>query len=188
MKNFAKLLFAAAVVTMSVSCNSTGDNKENQPAEDNKVELTTRGTKKIQAAERFSAAEMGIKLEQLQTITMKKMMANEDADAAAIANLYGNLQTAQNAQALNVKFSMSDAPVEDGIFVFAIESEDDKKLTMEMYDEEGFEMAAQNHVTVTTGKNYKALNVKEMENGGYVFRLKDEEGKELVRQISVQND
>ena len=186
MKNLAKLLLATAVVSFGVACNNNAPVepvKENAP-----TTLTTRGSKKFQAADRFSAASLNVKFEQLETVTMQKKSAAADEDAALVTNLFGNLQTAQNAQALNVKFSMSDAPVEDGIFVFAIEAEEDKKLTMEMYDEEGFEMAAQNTVAVNTGKNYKALNVKEMDNGDYVFRLKDEEGKELVRSISVQNE
>lgn len=182
MKNFAKLLLAATVITFGVACNN---NTGNQPTEDNKA-LTTRGTKKFQAVERFSAAELGLKLETLEAVKMVKMEASASEDAATVANLFGNLNTAQNTQALDIKFSMSDAPVEDGIFVFAIESEENKKLTMEMFDEEGFEMSAQNQFDVTTGKNYKALNVKEMEAGSYVFRLKDAEGKELVRQVAIQ--
>lgn len=182
MKNFAKLLLAAAVITFGACNNNTG----NQPTEDNKA-LTTRGGKKFQAAERFSAAELGLKLETMEAIKMVKQQAAANADAQAVMSLFGNLNTAQNAQALDIKFSMSDAPVEDGVFVFAIESEENKKLTLEMFDEEGFEMAAQNQFNVTTGKNYKALNVKEMDNGGYVFRLKDAEGKELVRQVNINN-
>lgn len=189
MKNFAKLLLASAVVTFAVACNNNASADKTSAAGDITNTLTTRGAKKIKAAERFSAAELNVKFEQLETIVMQKASAAAAADdAATIANLFGNLQTAQNAQALNVKFSMSDAPVEDGIFVFAIESDEDKKLLMEMYDEEGFEMSAQNNLNVTTGNNYKALNVKEMDNGNYVFRLKDEEGRELVRSLSIQNE
>jgi len=82
---------------------------------------------------------------------------------------------------------MSDEPVENGMFIFGIESPDAKNLTLEMFDEEGYEMAANNKFNVLEGNNYKALNVNSMNNGAYLFRLKDDTGKELVRTVSINN-
>jgi hypothetical protein len=113
-----------------------------------------------------------------------KTISEEDV----LSNIHRNLMAAENeAELLDVKFSMSDEPVENGLFLFGIESPDSKKLIIEMYDEEGFQLTANNEFRVEEGNNYKALNVKEMQNGEYVFRLKDEDGKEINRTVNVVN-
>lgn len=105
-----------------------------------------------------------------------------------LKNIHKKLIAAENeAELLNVKFSMSDEPVENGLFVFGIESPDSKKLIIEMYDEEGYELTANNEFQVEEGHNYKALNVKGMESGGYIFRLKDGKGKEINRTVNIAN-
>lgn len=110
--------------------------------------------------------------------------ANEDV--AFIKSIFNTLQGAENeAQQLDVAFSMSDEPVEDGHFVFSIDSEDEKELTFQMYDEEGFDMVAFNKLDINNGKNYRALNVNEFEDGTYIFKLSDASGKELVRRVEV---
>ncbi len=90
-------------------------------------------------------------------------------------------------QTLEVSFTMDNKPVEDGIFVFGIETEDAKTLTLEIFDEEGFNTVASNQFEITTGNNYKALNVNALTNGSYTFRLKDKEGKELQRVLEIKN-
>lgn len=110
----------------------------------------------------------------------------EDADAQAIMSLNQSLMGAEKeAQLLDVNFTMSDEPVENGMFVFGIETADAKNLTLEMFDEEGYSMVANNKFEITEGNNYKALNVKSLENGTYNFRLKDDSGKELTKQVKV---
>lgn len=50
-----------------------------------------------------------------------------------LKNIHKKLIEAENeAELLNVKFSMSNEPVENGLFVFGIESPDSKKLIIEM--------------------------------------------------------
>jgi hypothetical protein len=107
-------------------------------------------------------------------------------DAEFIKSIFNRLQGAENeAQLLDVAFSMSDEPVEDGIFVFSIDSEDEKDLTFQMYDEEGFDMVAYNKLAINNGKNYRALNLNDFEDGTYIFKLSDNSGKELVRRVEV---
>jgi hypothetical protein len=55
-----------------------------------------------------------------------------------------------------------------------------------MYDEEGFEMAASNKIDLKEGKNFKALNVKSLEEGQYLFILKDDAGNELMRKVVIE--
>lgn len=115
-----------------------------------------------------------------------KFEKSEQQNDEAVTSIMRALVGAENkAQLLDVNFTMSDEPVSD-MFVFGIETEEEKELTFEMYDEEGFEMAANNTISVTQGNNYRALNVKSLEEGNYFFKLKDESGKELTRQITVQ--
>jgi hypothetical protein len=71
------------------------------------------------------------------------------------------------------------------MFIFGIQSENEKDLTIEMLDEEGFAMVANNQFKVTEGNNYKALNVQSLDNGSYNFRLKDDQGKELNRKVMI---
>jgi len=145
-------------------------------------------TKQLQAIDRFSLADITVDLETMDQVAMQQMSA-EDADAQAVMNINQALMGAEKtAQLLDVKFSMSEEPVENGMFIFSIESSNAKELTLEMFDEEGFNMAANNHFAINEGNNYKALNVKEMDNGAYVFRLKDAQGKELVRTVDIENE
>jgi len=88
---------------------------------------------------------------------------------------------------LSLKFSMSDEPIEDGVFVFAIESDKKQDLKFEMFDEEGFELAAQNMLNLDKGSNYKALNVRELGSGAYIMRLQDKSGATLIQKVSIQN-
>lgn len=106
-----------------------------------------------------------------------------------LTNIHRNLMAAENeAELLDIKFSMSDEPVENGVFIFGIESADNKILTIEMYDEEGFHLTANNKFHIQEGNNYKALNVSGMENGTYVFRLRDDKGREINRKVDIAHE
>lgn len=113
--------------------------------------------------------------------------ANAEA-AELVYSIFNSLLAAENkASQLQVEFTMSDEPVENGMFIFSIGSETEQDLTFEMYDEEGFALQAQNTMKINAGNNYKALNVSNMESGSYLFRLKnDKEGKELVRKVQIE--
>lgn len=207
MKSIAKfLLLSLSIVVFTTACNN--ENKPNPEDAAGSVAgeqteegtSTTRGVKS--QAELFKQALASVKtvdaldqqaiaavnVDELETITISA--AEEGADDAAIATSIFNslMSTEKVAGQLDVKFSMADEPVKDGIFVFAIESGNAKDLTLEMYDEEGYEMAANNVITIAEGKNYKALNVRSLRDGTYIFKLVDGEGKELVRTVDIIRD
>lgn len=187
MKNMSKLIAFVAIALLAVSCGNSTENTQASVLDNQTIDLDShRGSKaQHQAIDRFSLADVKIDLTAMETVAMQQMSA-EDADAAAIMSINQSLMSAEKeAQLLDVKFSMSDEPVENGVFIFGIESADAKNLTLEMFDEEGFEMAANNKFDITEGNNYKALNVKAMEAGNYLFRLKDDAGKELVRTVNI---
>lgn len=190
MKNMSKLLMLVAVVLFAVSCDNANQNQSATVASPDKIDLNShRGAKTThQAVDRFSLTDIDVNLDAMETVAMQQMN-QEDADAQDIMNMNSALMAAEKeAQLLEVKFSMSDEPVENGMFIFSIESPDGKNLTLEMYDEEGYDKVANNKFDVTEGNNYKALNVNSMEDGDYLFRLKDNEGRELVRTVNISNE
>ncbi|CAA6816428.1 MAG: Unknown protein [uncultured Aureispira sp.] len=127
-----------------------------------------------------------VTLEAGDMIGVAKAMNADNADAQDIMNMNAALMgTEKEAQLLDVDFTMSDDPVENGMFIFGVETKDAKDLTLEMFDEEGFAMVANNKFEVTEGNNYKALNVQSLDAGSYNFRLKDDAGKELNRVVTV---
>lgn len=191
MKNMSNLLMLVAVILFAVSCDNATTNTQSAAtvADEHSMDLNAnRGAKaEHEAIDRFSLADINISLEDIKTVAMEKMSA-EDQDAQDVMSINQALMGAEKeAQLLDVAFSMSDEPVENGMFIFAIESPDAKDLTLEMFDEEGYEMAANNEFSVNEGNNYKALNVNSLDNGDYLFRLKDSHGKELVRTVNIAN-
>ncbi|MCP4438896.1 MAG: hypothetical protein GY810_08115 [Aureispira sp.] len=184
MKNFAKtFILGLTVVTFAASCGSetTTDNNQTFTIE-NPDEVRAAGMK-----EDFMGKT--VTLNQADVITISQSAADaENEDAAIALNIRNSMLAAdKEAQLLEVNFSASDEPVENGMYVFAIDTENEQDLTLEMYDEEGFEMAANNTVSLTSGNNYKALNVEALESGNYIFRLKDDQGRELSKEIEVRN-
>jgi hypothetical protein len=189
MKNISKLFTLIVVVLFAVSCDNTNQNHSTTIASPDKIDLNShRGAKEShQAVDRFSLADVDVDFDAMETVAMEQMNEEED-DAQILMNMNATLMAAEKeAQLLQVRFSMSDEPVENGMFVFSIESPDGKNLTLEMYDEEGYEKVANNKFDVTEGNNYKALNVNSMSDGDYLFRLKDDQGKELVRTVNISN-
>jgi len=127
-----------------------------------------------------------VTLEAGDMIGAAQAMNADDEDAQDIMNMNAALMgTEKEAQLLDVDFTMSDEPIDNGMFIFGIETEDAKSLTLEMYDEEGYAMVANNKFDVTEGNNYKALNVESLSAGSYNFRLKDDSGKELNKVVTV---
>jgi hypothetical protein len=189
MKNMSKLLTLVVAVLFAVSCDNANENNSTTVASPDKIDLNShRGAKEShQAVDRFSLADIDVNLDAMETVAMEQMN-QEGEDAQDIMNMNAAFMSAEKeAQLLQVRFSMSDEPVENGMFVFSIESPDGKNLTLEMYDEEGYEKVANNKFDVTEGNNYKALNVNSMAEGDYLFRLKDDEGRELVRTVNIAN-
>ena len=187
MKNTSKLFALILVVLFAVSCDSANQAEQTVVASPDKIDLNShRGMKgSYQAVDRFSLADVDANIDAMETVAMQQLN-QENADAQDVMALNAAFMAAEKeAQLLEVRFSMSDEPVDNGMFVFSIESPDGKSLTLEMYDEEGYEKVANNEFDVTEGNNYKALNVNSMEEGDYLFRLKDDEGRELVRTVNI---
>lgn len=136
---------------------------------------------------KFQGKEISINTEDIIAIK-KAVISAEDEDAADVLNLNESfLRAKKEAQELDITFNMSDEPVTNGVFIFGIETQEAKDLTLELYDEEGFGLVANNQFNVLSGSNYKALNVKELDAGEYNFRLLDAQGKELNRSIKIQH-
>lgn len=104
-----------------------------------------------------------------------------------VTSIFNALIAAENsANQLEVDFSMSEKPIENGSFIFGIHAETAQDLSLIMYDEEGFGMVANNQISIEEGNNYKALNVSELKAGNYIFKLRnDKAGKELVRRVEI---
>lgn len=197
MKKLTKLFALALAITGLVSCGDSATKTSASLVDNNqsKIDLDVhRGgaaqEKEFESMARFSLSALSAEqLEGLDIIQMSSSADEANADAAEVmAQRQMFMAAEKEAQTLEVKFSMSDEPVDNGVFVFAVETETEKELTLEMYDEEGFEMAANNAFQVNSGNNYKALNVKSLKDGAYIFRLKDAEGKELSRTVEIQNE
>jgi hypothetical protein len=114
------------------------------------------------------------------------LMDNND-DKQVVATIYTTLMTAEKvAKTLNIEVIASDEPVQDDVFVFALKSEEQKNLTMKMFDEEGYELAAHRELEVTEGSNYRNLNVKTLEDGTYILQLTDETGAEINKKMTIK--
>lgn len=175
MKNFLIILFTFSFL---LSCSD----QEKPMLSSDKIKLeSTRGVETFN----FMGSQVSVSKEDFINVTMSEN-ANQDEDV--VNSLVNTLMGAENKnQMLDVNFTMSDEPVSD-VFVFGVETESEKELTFEMFDEEGFEMSANNTIYVNKGDNYKALNVKSLDEGTYLFRLKDESGKELTRQVVIERE
>lgn len=164
-------------VLLMISCESNNTSHMASTLAD--LNVSQRGEEVTNTNFKFDAANLDV----MEPVLMKNI-SEEDV----LGNIHKTFMAAENeAELLDVKFSMSDEPVENGLFIFGIESPNSKKLVIEMYDEEGYQLTANNEFQVEEGNNYKALNVKGMENGVYIFRLKDDKGKELNRTVDIHN-
>jgi hypothetical protein len=189
MKKFASVLgMGLAVVLMTASCGNDTPTNITIDSPDKVRAGSAQSVSATQEMETFTLNGTTLKISAADIMTAQGAGDNANADAADIANLRNSMMAAdKEAQLLDVKFNMSDAPVDNGMFVFGIETEDAKNLTMQMYDEEGFGMVANNQFQINKGENYKALNVNALDNGSYVFRLKDDNGKELQKTVVVES-
>lgn len=120
------------------------------------------------------------------TALKSEISANVEA-TELVTSIFNALIAAENsANHLDLEFTMSEEPIDNGSFIFGINTNDAQDLTLMMYDEEGFGMVANNEFSVEEGNNYKALNVSALEAGSYIFKLRNEKaGKELVRRVEI---
>lgn len=117
-----------------------------------------------------------------------------DAEGTSmVMTIFNSLMKAEGMEnQLDLQFSMSDKAVEDGVFLFALRTPDSFKgtqqISLQMFNEEGFEMVANNQFQITPGNNYKALNVRDLTNGIYILRLSDGGSRELLRRVQIGNE
>jgi len=144
----------------------------------------------VASVQKFNLTEK-MDVSKLQNFAAKKRETQpseqQAEDAATVVGLYNTLLAAESAAAkLNLQFSMSDSPVEDGVFLFKVESDQKQQLHFEMYDEEGYQLAAQNQLELEKGANYKALNVRDLANGSYLIKIQNKEGAAFMQKVNIQ--
>ncbi len=191
MKKLSRLLMLVAVVIVAASCQN---DVQTSASAVNTDKATNRGSEGgaanvIEQSQMVKFNDVTLDLSKIQMLELKMMEAGAADNAAEDAiNIKNSLLGAdKEEQMTDINFSMSEEAVSDGVFIFSIATENAKDLTMKMFDEEGFQLAAHNQFTVNTGDNYKALNVNSLESGEYTFRLEDAQGKELTRKVTVAN-
>lgn len=189
MKNYANIFFLGLLtILLAASCGGNEQASMQATELDSATANVTRAGKAEAETMQINFEGQMITLETSDIVATAQAMNAEDADAEAIMNINSALMGAdKEAQLLDVNFTMSDEPVENGMFIFGIQTEDAKSLQIEMHDEEGFSTVANNQFDITEGNNYKALNVKSLPNGSYSFRLKDDYGKELNRTVVINS-
>lgn len=180
MKQF--LLLTILFLTLT-SCGNQTSNDDLAITELNH-DVTHRSSQILNIIETFKLDSTQLNLLDMQTITMSKSETSE-ADVMLIMNSL--MGAAKEEQLTDIKLTISDEPVENGVFIFNIEAQSEKHLTLQMFDEEGYEMTAHNQLNINRGHNYKGLNVKSMEAGNYIFRIVDEKGSEMTRTIKIEN-
>jgi hypothetical protein len=197
-QNFLTASGLALILGLS-ACNSDSNNTPNATPtisgeaamkDSNKRGAETIRMDKFAVVQRFAQLDKKIDLAKLQTVVVSQQErdAAQSEDVRQVVGIFNTLLAAQNESSkLNLKLTMSDTPVEDGVFVFAIESDSKQDIQFEMFDEEGFELAAQNMLTLDKGANYKALNVRGLNGGSYLFRLQNTDGQSMSQKVIIQN-
>lgn len=109
-------------------------------------------------------------------------------DQQIIQTIYTTLVAAEKvANVLDIEMVAQDE-VNDDVFVFSLKSEEQKDLTMKLFDEEGYQLAAHRVLEVNEGNSYRALNVESLKDGTYMFNLTDQNGAEMSRKITIKRE
>jgi len=136
----------------------------------------------------FNTSVFAAPSQEEKMVAVVLLMDNGD-EKQVVATIYTSLMAAEKvAKMLDIEMIASDEPVQDDVFVFALKSEEQKNLTMKMFDEEGYELAAHRVMEVTEGSNYRNLNVKSLEDGTYMFQITDESGAEMNRKVTIKRN
>jgi hypothetical protein len=179
MKSLAKMFILGVAAISFAACS----NNTQQAQGDSAIkESGTRGGAQIA---NLKGQEVAIALTDI--IIVKKQM-DAAADAAVANKAFQNAMAAEGMNTMSDVKLVANEKSEAGMFVFSLEAQQSKKITFQMYDEEGFAMAANNTINLNAGKNYKAVNVSELANGTYKMYLKDGDGKEIVSKVVVENE
>lgn len=113
------------------------------------------------------------------------ILLDTNDDKQVVATIFTSLAAAEKvSQMMDIELVASDENVDD-VFVFALKSEEQKQVTMKMFDEEGYELSAHRIMQIEEGNNYKALNVESLTDGTYIFQLSDENGNEITRSVKI---
>ena len=116
------------------------------------------------------------------------LMMDDGDDQQFVATIYTSLMAAEKvAKVLDIEM-ISEDEVNDDVFVFSLKSEEQRKLTMKLFDEEGYKTAAHRVLQVEDGNNYNALNVQSLEDGTYKFVIEDETGASKTKTIVINKD
>lgn len=116
---------------------------------------------------------------------IKLFLTNNYDDKETVHLIYTTLMTAEKISSnLNIQLIAQDE-IKDDIYIFNITSEDDKNLTLKMFDEEGYDLTAHRCFEAKSGENLNALNVKTMSDGAYTFILSDDSGNQLKKKITI---
>lgn len=190
MTRITQLLTIAAFAGLFVACQSNAPAPEKISGEQLLSNINERSMSvdinALDEVEKFEASD--IEISNIENIQLKSRESLSQKDREDLSAVMREFMSAENVAAqLDVELMMSDEPVGDGVFVFSIETPKTQNLAVQMYDEEGFEMAANNRISLQEGTNYKALNVKSLEDGQYIFLLKDDYGREMMRKITVKH-
>ncbi len=119
-----------------------------------------------------------------QKIWVVVAMGNGD-DQAILTTIYTSFMAAEKvAKALNIEL-IAESEIRDDMFVFSLKSAAQKALTLKMFDEEGYELAANRVLKIESGNNYNALNVRSLNEGTYKFQLTDEQGAEKTQTVTI---
>jgi UDP-N-acetylmuramyl tripeptide synthase len=204
-KIFALAGFLAIAATSCTPCQQCQDCQDisieagnrGTSAADLKKDLATQlsgQTKLIATAQtfKFEAAMLkGMKVADLEKVTKldeNKKEENTANDALLVGSIFNALMAAENKMnALEVSFSITAEPVEEGFVIFGITSEVDRDLDFQMFNAETFEMVAFNKFNIMKGSNYKALNVKDFANGTYLIKIMDDKNAELIQRVEIAN-
>lgn len=118
-----------------------------------------------------------VSFQKSELINIKKMTP-EEADAEAILSINeALLSVAGEIKPLSAKLTILKESSK-GILAFSIDSEMERVLKIEIFDEESYSMIGTDNLNIKKGINHLALNVKEYDNGTYIFRLRDFQNKE----------
>lgn len=116
------------------------------------------------------------------------LMMDDGDDQEIISTIYTSLMAAEKiAKVLDVELIAEDE-VNDDVFVFSLKSQEQKEIAMKLFDEEGYEMAANRVLKLESGNNYNALNVTTLEDGTYKFQITDETGAEKTTTLTINRN
>jgi hypothetical protein len=117
------------------------------------------------------------------------LLMDDGDDKKVVTTIFTTLMAAEKvAKALDIEMIISEDPIADDVFVFSLNSPEQKDLTMKMFDEEGYELAGHRVLKANEGNTYGALNVESMADGTYIFEVQDSEGATKTSRVTIKRD